>query len=64
MLVTLVPALFMTAVCSTYLFIAGEGLHLPPTLSYVLGGCTTLLVFVLFLFWRKRFEAGRSGEIR
>ncbi len=63
-LIALVPALFMTAVCSTYLFIAGEGLHLPPTLSYVLGGCTTLLVFGLFLFWRKRSGAERPDGLR
>ena len=58
--IALVPALFMTAVCSTYLFIAGEGLHLAPTLSYLLGGCMTLLVFGLFLFWWKRSPAGNG----
>lgn len=32
--ITLIPALFMTAVCSTYILIAREGLHLPQELAY------------------------------
>ena len=35
---TLVPALFMTAVCSTYICIAPEGLGLSHWVSYVTGG--------------------------
>ncbi|MDR1981426.1 MAG: carbon starvation protein A [Tannerellaceae bacterium] len=53
-LITLIPALFMTAVCSTYIFIAPEGLNLGAGISQTLGiGCTAV-TFVLFLLWRKK----------
>ena len=35
--VTLIPALFMTCVCSTYIFIAPEGLALSPMVAYPAG---------------------------
>ncbi|MDR1680295.1 MAG: carbon starvation protein A [Prevotellaceae bacterium] len=50
-LLTLIPALFMTLVCSTYILIAKEGFSLPHTLSYALGGGVTLLL--LWLFFKK-----------
>ncbi|HRX31881.1 MAG TPA: carbon starvation protein A, partial [Tenuifilaceae bacterium] len=36
--ITLIPAIFMTAVVSTYILIAPEGFRLPHTISYVIGG--------------------------
>ena len=36
--ITLIPALFMTAVCTTYLFIAPEGFSWAADTSYTLGG--------------------------
>jgi carbon starvation protein CstA len=48
---TLIPALFMTAVCSTYILIAKEGFSLPHTLSYCIGGGVTL--GLLWLFFKK-----------
>ena len=53
--ITLIPALFMTAVCSTYILIAREGLHLPQELAYWLGGAVTLFIFVLFLVLRNKY---------
>lgn len=50
-LITLLPALFMTAVCSTYICIAPEGLSLSATLSYIVGGSLTLLALILFIYW-------------
>lgn len=47
--ITLIPAIFMTMVCSTYILIAPEGFELDNTLSYVLGGVFTIIVCVLFL---------------
>tara|TARA_R110002051_G_scaffold13808_7_gene45657 strand:- start:495 stop:1952 length:1458 start_codon:yes stop_codon:yes gene_type:complete len=46
--ITLIPSIFMTMVCSTYILIAPEGFELPNTLSYILGGIFTVLVCVLF----------------
>jgi carbon starvation protein CstA len=52
--ITLLPALFMTMVISTYIFLAPEGLSLSKTLSYSLGGVITILSAVAFgLYYRK-----------
>jgi len=57
-LLTLIPALFMTMVCSTFLLIAEkEGLGLGNTLSYSIGGGITLVVFFLFLRWKRKNPA-------
>ncbi len=47
--ITLIPAIFMTAVVSTYLFIAPEGFHLNQTISYILGLSITLLITAIFM---------------
>lgn len=52
-IVTLLPALFMTAVCSTYILIAPEGLGLSVGISQVLGVGVTCVVWVLFLIWKR-----------
>ncbi|MCQ2279676.1 MAG: carbon starvation protein A, partial [Bacteroidales bacterium] len=52
--ITLIPALFMTMVTATYIFIAPkEGLGLPPAIAYTIGAVITL-TFLTLLFWRKR----------
>lgn len=51
--VTLIPALFMTMVCTTYIFIAKEGFSLNQTIAYALGGVMTLAVGIKFLLWKK-----------
>lgn len=53
---TLVPALFMTAVCSTYICIAPEGLGLSHWVSYVTGGGCTLIGAVWFIVWKKGLD--------
>ncbi len=50
--VTLLPALFMTAVCSTYICIAQECLALSPCLSYSVGAFAVLLSVVCFVRWK------------
>ena len=51
--VTLLPALFMTAVCTTYLCIAPEGFGMGRTVSYLVGGGAVLLSGARFLVWKK-----------
>lgn len=53
--VSLVPAVFMTAVVVTYLFIAPEGFHLSMPISYVVGICVALasLIAVLLHVWKQ-----------
>lgn len=50
--ITLLPALFMTCVCVTYIFIAPEGFSLPGGLSIGIGIAATTLSCVVF-FWKK-----------
>ena len=52
-IVTLIPALFMTAVCSTYIFVAPEGLGMATGISQIIGIAITIVVFVFFLIWKK-----------
>lgn len=52
--ITLIPALFMTCVCSTYLCIAPEGFGLPHTLSYYAGlGCVVVAI-IWFVVWKSK----------
>ncbi|MGB5820660.1 MAG: carbon starvation CstA family protein [Saonia sp.] len=46
--VTLLPALFMTMVCSTYILIAPEGFQLPNHLAYMGGALISLGISLLF----------------
>ncbi|MFQ8581860.1 MAG: hypothetical protein ACLSA6_04610 [Holdemania massiliensis] len=59
-LITAVPALFMTAVSSTYILVASEGFHLPLAWGYPLGLAFTLLCFILF-FRYVRTQTGDSN---
>jgi carbon starvation protein CstA len=52
--VTLIPALFMTAVCSTYICIAPEGIGLSHPVSYGIGICCTLIGAVWFAVWKSK----------
>ena len=52
--IALVPALFMTTVCSTYIFISKQMLHLPETVGYTLGIACLVVACVWFAIWYKR----------
>ena len=52
--ITLLPALLMTLVCSTYICIAPEGLSLPQNMAYTIGGICALLALVWFIVWFKK----------
>ncbi|MBJ6366998.1 carbon starvation CstA family protein [Snuella sedimenti] len=47
--VTMIPAMFMTMVCSTYILIAPEGFELANDVAYI-GGCIITLL-ITFFFW-------------
>lgn len=49
--VTLLPALFMTMVCSTYILIAPEGFQLPNHLAYIGGAMITVGISLLFRYY-------------
>jgi carbon starvation protein CstA len=51
--VTLLPSLFMTMVCSTYILVAPEGFQLPNQVSYIGGAIMTIGVATLFWYYIK-----------
>ena len=59
-IITLVPALFMTTVCATFIFVSKQALHLGETVSYILGGCVLVIAVVWFAVWYCRFKSGRG----
>lgn len=60
--ITLVPALLMTTVCSTYLFISKQAFGMQEDLACLLG-ILTLVVAVLWFFSWKRKYAAKQEEI-
>jgi len=52
--ITLIPALFMTAVCATYIFIAPEGFSLAAGLSQIIGISITIITYIVFLYWKSK----------
>jgi len=55
-LVTLIPALFMTAVCVTYICFAPEGFGFSQNVSYGIGLACVVISMIWFIIWRKRFN--------
>lgn len=55
--ITLIPALFMTCVCSTYLCIAPEGLQLTRNVAYTVGGVCVAIAMVWFTVWKRKADA-------
>ena len=55
-LITLIPALFMTAVTSTYLLFAPEGFSLSKEISYPAGAIITLASLVWFLVYANKMR--------
>jgi carbon starvation protein CstA len=53
--VTLIPAVFMTAVTTTYLLFAPEGFSLPKDISYFIGTILSVTATFGFFVYRKRY---------
>ena len=51
---TLIPALFMTAVCATYICIAPEGLGMSYFASYAVGTICVLVGIGWFMVWKRK----------
>lgn len=62
--ITLLPALFMTGVCSTYLFISKQAFGLQEDLAYYLGILTVVIAMVWFVVWIRKYgeKAREIGE--
>jgi Carbon starvation protein, predicted membrane protein len=49
--ITLIPALFMTTVCSTWFFVSKQALYLPGMIGYVLGLVCLGIAITWFALW-------------
>ena len=58
-IITLIPAIFMTMVCSTYIFVAPrpEGLGLPYRTALIIGGVITVFAFGCFIIWCRKHNS-------
>ncbi len=58
--ITLLPALFMTCICTTYICIAPEGLERSHLFSYAAGAAAVLVAAVWFFIWQHRQNAAEG----
>ena len=54
--ITLIPALFMTTVCSTFLFVSKQTFHLPAPVGYGLGLTCLVVAILWFCLWYRSLE--------
>ena len=54
--ITLIPALFMTTVCSTFLFISKQAFYLPEVWGYSLGAVCFVIAVIWFVVWKNKYE--------
>lgn len=52
--VTLIPALFMTTVCATFLFVSKQAFQLPESVGYPLGGVSLVVAIIWFCIWYRK----------
>ncbi len=57
--ITLIPAMFMTMVCTTYLFGAPEGFRLDFNIAYLLGTAVTLICLLAFIYAKRTFDKNK-----
>ena len=52
--VTLLPAMFMTMVCASFILLSPTGLHLSATMAYTISAALTLAFTLWFAVWNSR----------
>ncbi|MCM1078048.1 MAG: carbon starvation protein A [Bacteroidales bacterium] len=61
--ISLVPAVFMTVVCTTFLCISEQAMNMNYYISYTIGVLAGLCSFIIFLLWKKRrLSAGEPDK--
>lgn len=60
--VTLIPALFMTTVCVTFLCISPQAFALNATLSYVIGIASCVIGVLWFVAWKRKVKVARLTD--
>ena len=53
-IITLIPALFMTTVCTTFLFVSKQAFQLPASVGYPLGIVSLVAAIAWFCIWYKK----------
>ncbi len=56
-IIMLIPALFMTTVCSTFIFVSKQALGLPAEIGYPLGILCLVLACVWFTLWFRKYKS-------
>lgn len=56
-IITLIPALFMTCVCTTFFMVSKTALGLPYSVGYAVGGAALIVAAVWFVVWKRRMAA-------
>ena len=54
--ITLIPALFMTTVCSTFLFVSKQAFGLPGEIGYPCGAVCFVVACVWFTMWYRKYQ--------
>ena len=60
-LITFIPAVFMTAVCTTYICIAKIGFNLPSSWNFCIGGVAIIASIILFYTWKIKYDKRYAG---
>lgn len=55
-IITLVPALFMTVVCSTFLLVSPEAMALSEGISYTFSVVFLVVALVWFFAWYRKYQ--------
>ena len=64
--ITLIPALFMTTVCTTFLFVSEQafGGWIPRPVGYVLGISCLVIAAIWFVLWLRKYNSTAKSEIK
>ena len=54
--ITLIPALLMTTVCSTFIFVSKQALGLPGEIGYPCGAVCFVVACVWFVMWYRKYQ--------
>lgn len=58
--ITLIPAVFMTAVTTTYLLFAPEGFSLPKNIAYPIGAILAVLSLITFFIYKNKLPSKQN----
>ncbi len=60
--VTLIPALFMTTVCSTFIFVSKQAFALESVIGYTLGAMACIIAIIWFVVWYRKAGGIHSNK--